>query len=73
VGEGVAVGRARVIASPSEFARFEKGEILVTEPVADYLGGRLELDDRGLQTLRGVTQPRHLLAVVWQEPSDATP
>ena len=48
------------------------GEILVTEPVADYLGGRLELDDRGLQTLRGVTQPRHLLAVVWQEPSGAT-
>ena len=49
------------------------GEILVTEPVADYLGGRLELDDRGLQTLRGVTQPRHLLAVVWQASSGATP
>jgi class 3 adenylate cyclase len=42
------------------------GEILVTEPVADYLGGRLELDDRGLHPLRGVTQPRHLLSVRWR-------
>jgi pyruvate, water dikinase len=31
VGEGIAVGRARVIASPAEFARFQKGEILITE------------------------------------------
>src|SRR5207302_3812428 len=30
VGEGIAVGRARVIASPSDFGRFQKGEILVT-------------------------------------------
>jgi class 3 adenylate cyclase len=44
------------------------GEILVTEPVADYLGGRLELDDRGLHPLRGVSQPRHLLAVMWKDP-----
>jgi adenylate cyclase len=40
-------------------------EILVTEPVADYLGGRLQLEDRGLRALRGVSQPRHLLAVCW--------
>ena len=40
-------------------------EILVTEPVADYGGGRLRLRDRGLRELRGVPQPRHVLAVVW--------
>lgn len=45
----------------------DPGEILVTEPVADYVGGRLELRDRGLRELRGVPQPRHLLAVVWSD------
>jgi class 3 adenylate cyclase len=45
----------------------DPGEILVTEPVADYLGGRLHLQDRGLRELRGVPQPRHLLAVVWSD------
>ena len=43
----------------------EPGEILVTEPVADYVGGELRLRDRGLRELRGVSQPRHVLAVVW--------
>jgi class 3 adenylate cyclase len=43
----------------------EPGEILVTEPVADYVGGELRLQDRGLRELRGVPQPRHVLAVVW--------
>jgi len=43
----------------------EPGEILVTEPVADYVGGELRLRDRGLRELRGVAQPRHVLAVVW--------
>src|SRR4051812_5792096 len=43
------------------------GEILVTEPVADYLGGQLRFEDRGLRELRGLTQPRHLLAVRWDE------
>lgn len=43
----------------------EPGEILVTEPVADYVGGELRLKDRGLRELRGVAQPRHVLAVVW--------
>jgi adenylate cyclase len=47
------------------------GEILVTEPVADYLGGRLRLQDRGLRELRGVPQPRHLLAVVWSDSEQA--
>jgi class 3 adenylate cyclase len=41
------------------------GEILITEPVADQLVGRIELEDRGLRALRGVPQPRHLLAVRW--------
>lgn len=43
----------------------EPGEILVTEPVADYVGGELRLQDRGLRELGGVPQPRHVLAVVW--------
>jgi len=41
------------------------GEVLVTEPVADYLGGQLQFEDKGLRDLRGVPQPRHLLAVRW--------
>jgi class 3 adenylate cyclase len=41
------------------------GEILVTEPVADQLVGKMELEDKGLRTLKGLTQPRHLLAVRW--------
>jgi len=45
----------------------EPGEILVTELVADYVGGRLQLEDRGLRDLRGVPQPRHLLAVDWSD------
>jgi class 3 adenylate cyclase len=43
------------------------GEILVTEPVADQLVGKLELEDKGLRPLKGVSQPRHLLAVKWSE------
>jgi class 3 adenylate cyclase len=46
-------------------AAAEPGEILVTEPVADKLGSRFEVDDRGLKTLKGVSRPRHLLAVRW--------
>jgi class 3 adenylate cyclase len=49
----------------------QPGEILVTEPVADYVGGRLQLQDRGLRELRGVPQPRHLLAVVWSDSEQA--
>jgi class 3 adenylate cyclase len=43
------------------------GEILVTEPVADYVGGQLRFEDRGLKELRGLAQPRHVLAVRWDE------
>lgn len=45
-------------------------EILVTEPFADHLGGTRLLVDRGLRTLKGFEQPRHLLALVWDEASD---
>lgn len=41
------------------------GEILVTEPVADQLVPSLEVEDRGLRPLKGLTQPRHLLAIRW--------
>jgi len=47
-------------------AAAERDEILITEPVADLLVGSLHLEDRGLQPLKGVSQPRHLLAVRWQ-------
>ncbi len=40
-------------------------EILVTEHVADHLGDGLHTRDRGLHTLKGVSRPRHLLAVDW--------
>jgi class 3 adenylate cyclase len=50
-----------------------KDEILVTEPVADQLVGSLRLEDRGLQPLKGVSQPRHLLAVRWDDAATATP
>jgi class 3 adenylate cyclase len=43
------------------------GEVVVTEPVADQLDSRFELEDRGLRALKGVTHPRHLLAVRWSE------
>ena len=43
----------------------EPDEIFITEPVADHLDPDLALDDRGLHSLRGVTGPRHLLAVPW--------
>jgi pyruvate,water dikinase len=46
VGEGIAVGRARVILSPSQFDEFKPGEILITqntdpdwEPIMKQAGG----------------------------------
>ncbi len=45
------------------------GEILITEPVADQLVGKLELEDKGLRPLKGMAQPRHLLAVRWTDVS----
>ncbi|MGH9012717.1 MAG: adenylate/guanylate cyclase domain-containing protein [Acidimicrobiia bacterium] len=68
--QGDLVGRVVNLASRVTGAA-EPGEILVTEPVADYLGGRLQLEDRGLRELRGVEQPRHLLAVRWDSDEPA--
>ena len=42
------------------------GEILVTESVADLAPSGVDFVDRGLETLKGVPQPRHLLAVKWE-------
>jgi class 3 adenylate cyclase len=39
------------------------GQILVTEQVADRLDPGVDLEDCGLHELRGVSRPRHLLAV----------
>jgi class 3 adenylate cyclase len=66
--EGDLVGRVINLASRVT-GEAEPGEILVTEPVADQLVGRLELEDKGLRPLKGLTQPRHLLAVRWSSPS----
>lgn len=35
------------------------------ELVADHLDDSIKVEDRGLRPLKGVTQPRHLLAVRW--------
>jgi class 3 adenylate cyclase len=64
--DGDLVGRVVNVAARVT-AETKPGEILVTEPVADYLGGQLRFEDRGLRELRGLTQPRHLLAVRWDE------
>lgn len=64
--EGDLVGRVVNLASRVT-DEAEPGEILVTEPVADQLFGRLELEDKGLRVLKGLSQPRHLLAVRWSD------
>src|SRR5438270_9649028 len=65
VGEGIAVGRARVIASPSEFDRFERGEILVTgstdpdwEPIMKMAAGIVT--ERGGRTSHAAIVAREL-------------
>jgi class 3 adenylate cyclase len=68
--DGDLIGRVVNLASRVT-GEAEPGEILVTEPVADYVGGQLELQDRGLRELRGVSQPRHVLAVVWSDSEQA--
>jgi class 3 adenylate cyclase len=62
--EGDLIGRVINLASRVT-GEATPGEILVTEPVADQLVGKLELEDKGLRTLKGLAQPRHLLAVRW--------
>jgi class 3 adenylate cyclase len=68
--DGDLVGRVVNVAARVT-AETKPGEILVTEPVADYLGGQLSFEDRGLKELRGLSQPRHVLAVRWDD--DVTP
>ncbi len=70
--DGDLIGRVVNVAARVTAAT-EPGEILVTEPVADYLGGQLRFEDRGLRELRGLTQPRHVLAVRWDDDSDVSP
>ncbi len=41
------------------------GQILVTEALADLVGGDVAFDDLGMHALKGVSRPRHLLAVRW--------
>lgn len=64
--DGDLVGRVVNLASRVA-ATAGPGEILVTEPVADYVGGRITLEDRGVRELKGIPQPRHLLSVVWED------
>ncbi|MEX2394465.1 MAG: adenylate/guanylate cyclase domain-containing protein [Actinomycetota bacterium] len=64
--EGDLIGRVINLASRVTDAA-APGEILVTEPVADQLVGKLELEDKGLRELKGLSQPRHLLAVKWSD------
>lgn len=44
----------------------EPDQVLVTEHVADHLDADLRTEDRGIHSLRGVSRPRHLLAVDWR-------
>ena len=44
----------------------EPDELLCTEHVADHLEDNYTTVGRGLHTLKGVTRPRHLLAVDWR-------
>lgn len=64
--EGDLIGRVINLAS-RVMEEAEPGEILVTEPVADQLVGHLQLEDKGLRPLKGLSQPRHLLAVRWTD------
>lgn len=70
--DGDLVGRVVNLAARVA-AEAEPGEIMVTEPVAEHLGGRIGLEDRGVRELKGVAQPRHLLSVVWEGAEAAEP
>jgi class 3 adenylate cyclase len=59
------VGRVINLASRVTSAA-EPSEILVTEPVADHLSPGIVLVDRGLVTLKGIAQARHLFQVDWR-------
>ena len=43
------------------------GRVQVDEATQRRLDARFRFEDRGLKVLRGLTQPRHLLAVKWED------
>ena len=47
-------------------AAAEPDDITITEHVADHLDPSIRTEDRGIHTLRGVSRPRHLLAIRWR-------
>lgn len=47
-------------------AAAEPDQIIVTEHVADHLEQSFVTEDRGIHSLKGVSRPRHLLAVRWR-------
>ena len=63
-GQGDIIGRVVNLAARVT-NEAEPGQILVTEPVADHVDKDIKLEDCGLVMLRGISQPRHLLAVNW--------
>jgi class 3 adenylate cyclase len=63
-GQGDIIGRVVNLAARVT-SEAEPGQILITEPVADHVDKDTKLEDRGLVMLRGISQPRHLLAVSW--------
>ena len=63
-GKGDIIGRVVNLAARVT-NEAEPGQILVTEPVADHVDKDTKLEDCGLVMLRGISQPRHLLAVSW--------
>lgn len=64
--DGDLIGRVVNVAARVT-AQAGRGEILVTEPVAEHAATNHTLEDRGLCELRGISQARHLLAVNWSE------
>ncbi len=46
-------------------AAADPDQIVVTEHVADHLERSFVTEDRGIHSLKGVSRPRHLLAVRW--------
>jgi class 3 adenylate cyclase len=63
-GQGDIIGKVVNLAARVT-SEAEPGQILVTEPVADHVDKDIKLEDCGLVMLRGISQPRHLLAVNW--------
>ncbi|MDH5237974.1 MAG: adenylate/guanylate cyclase domain-containing protein [Acidimicrobiia bacterium] len=48
-------------------------DILVTEPVVDRADLQVPLEDRGLVPLKGLAQPRHVMAIRWRDGVETEP